>query len=299
MSALNKRNHFAMAVAMALLLAMCLGAISLWIKQSKELEIAREKHIADSLLLTQYQREKQRLQELEEQYKTAEHDLQEALQKYGKGGFSLNGEKKPGKYIESLFKAYENQNKTLQNKIADREHEVAALANDIKEIKNRKIYVENKLSDLQSILNVEKNALDSVSREYKKLQSRLSESIIDTLTIYSPNGMKILYYGKTHNQAPAGIGVGFYEGKGHYIGEWKGNLRHGWGKHTFKDGSIYEGYFENDLRNGLGTYYYASGETYTGYWKDDLMNGKGKITNANGKTVNGVWESGKLKTSER
>lgn len=105
MSALNKRNHFAMAVAMALLLAMCLGAISLWIKQSKELEIAREKHIADSLLLTQYQREKQRLQELEEQYKTAEHDLQEALQKYGKGGFSLNGEKKTGQVHRIAFQS--------------------------------------------------------------------------------------------------------------------------------------------------------------------------------------------------
>ncbi|MFN4080236.1 MAG: hypothetical protein ACK4NS_05005, partial [Saprospiraceae bacterium] len=182
----KKNNNFAFVATVALLLAVCLGAASAWIKQSKELKMAREKHVADSLLLAEYMREKQRLLTQEEQYKTAEDELQKALKKYGKDGFVLNGETNPGKYIEALFKAYEKQNKALLAEIAHREHEMTNLAGTIKEIKNRKVYTENKLADLENILTIEKNALDSVSREYKKLQSDLHKSIIDTLTIYSP-----------------------------------------------------------------------------------------------------------------
>ncbi len=32
------------------------------------------------------------------------------------------------------------------------------------------------------------------------------------------------------------------------VGEWKEDLRHGWGKCVYPNGDIFEGYFENGIK---------------------------------------------------
>ena len=38
-----------------------------------------------------------------------------------------------------------------------------------------------------------------------------------------------------------------------YEGEWKDNLKHGFGKFTYTDGKVYEGDFANNKKEGKGT----------------------------------------------
>ena len=108
---------------------------------------------------------------------------------------------------------------------------------------------------------------------------------------------------------------------GYYIGEWKNNKMHGYGKNFWQSGSKnsgdrYEGYWEDNLRHGEGTYYYSnglkfsgkwirgkryygtqtylSGDKYHGYWHNNKWDGEGAYTYKNGKVVRGQFKDGKL-----
>lgn len=157
---------------------------------------------------------------------------------------------------------------------------------------------------LQQEIIIYKNAQDSAISATKhkeeflltqldSLKQIITNTRLDTATLISPKGVSFLFLGKLVDGKPSGFGVGFYDKKGYYIGEWAGNARWGKGKHFHKNGDIYEGEFENDVRSGYGIYYYASGEIYKGQWKNDLMNGEGEIIIEN-KTKKGNWLDGKL-----
>jgi hypothetical protein len=66
-----------------------------------------------------------------------------------------------------------------------------------------------------------------------------------------------------------------------YTGEWRGEMRDGYGMQLWPDGSRYEGDWQNDKANGIGKLYHADGDVYEGMWKDDKAHGKGKYIHSN------------------
>ncbi|MCS7018501.1 MAG: hypothetical protein RMJ87_06960 [Cytophagales bacterium] len=186
------------------------------------------------------------------------------------------------------------QNSTQRKEIEDFKTLLSVTNSQLHFAESQTQEAETAIALLAADLREKTRATDSMAAELAQLRFALEQSTVDSISLLSPKGNKIFYYGKLLNGLPNEFGIGFYQGRGYYIGEWQGNARHGKGKHFYKDGSVYEGNFENDLRAGFGIYYYASGEIYRGYWKDDLMNGQGEIIGIDKKAISGIWENGKL-----
>jgi len=56
-----------------------------------------------------------------------------------------------------------------------------------------------------------------------------------------------------------------------YVGEFKNDVRNGYGTYYYPDGTRYEGDWENNDRNGFGKYFSANGSLeYSGNWKNNL-----------------------------
>ena len=96
---------------------------------------------------------------------------------------------------------------------------------------------------------------------------------------------------------------GMKEGKGRfedaagelsYEGEWRMDLKHGYGVETMTDGSIYSGHFEQDMKSGSGLFKWPAGEVYTGEFKDNKIHGKGKYVWNEGKWYDGDWFEGSM-----
>ena len=47
-----------------------------------------------------------------------------------------------------------------------------------------------------------------------------------------------------------------YHNKEKYEGDWENDMKNGFGKHYYTDGSYYEGNFQNGKRNGEGIFHY-------------------------------------------
>ncbi len=62
---------------------------------------------------------------------------------------------------------------------------------------------------------------------------------------------------------------------------------------TFKDGSKYVGEFKDDIKQGYGRMTWANGDQYEGQWVNDAINGKGVFTWANGDRYDGQWAANK------
>ena len=50
-----------------------------------------------------------------------------------------------------------------------------------------------------------------------------------------------------------------------YIGEYKYNVRNGYGQYFWKDGRTYDGHYWNDMKHGHGIFRYPNGESYVGF----------------------------------
>lgn len=77
-----------------------------------------------------------------------------------------------------------------------------------------------------------------------------------------------------------------------YAGEWRLNLRHGYGVMTWADGSCFKGQWHMDKRTE-GLMNIPDGTFYQGSFKDDMFHGKGKITLLNKSEFSGIFEVGK------
>ncbi len=287
---MNKYKNTA-AIVLVLLTLILSGITSYLFNQlqglksiKKEFTLKKEKLVADSLLLNRYQK--------------LESELIKVLSKYDSSISIFNENKSLSSTVENLLQSYLTENNNLKKQTISQKDQIKEFASNIENLKVKEIVYETKLQILETDKEIQTNKLDSILIELGKVKVDLADNAIDSLTLISPKGNKIFFYGRVSNKIPSGFGVGLYEGKGYYVGEWKGNLRSGMGKHIYKDGSVYEGYFENDLRNGYGVYYYHSGEVYKGNWKDDLMDGSGEIISPNGKSVKGTWSAGKLKVND-
>ena len=67
---------------------------------------------------------------------------------------------------------------------------------------------------------------------------------------------------------------GFMHGRGVYLGPNK---------------QEYEGEYRMDVREGFGTFKWANGMKYVGEWKDNKRSGKGSIHYVNGTQREGLW----------
>ena len=68
-----------------------------------------------------------------------------------------------------------------------------------------------------------------------------------------------------------------------YIGDWKGNKKHGQGTQTWASGEKYVGEWQDNNLHGQGTTTWEkSGNKYVGEHKDNKRNGEGTFTWANG-----------------
>ena len=58
-----------------------------------------------------------------------------------------------------------------------------------------------------------------------------------------------------------------------YEGEWKENMREGYGIYHFKNGRIYKGQFKNNNIDGYGEFTWPEGKKYYGFYKNDKKDG--------------------------
>eukprot|EP00388_Colpodella_angusta_P000364 GDKJ01001350.1.p1 GENE.GDKJ01001350.1~~GDKJ01001350.1.p1 ORF type:complete len:421 (-),score=73.17 GDKJ01001350.1:183-1412(-) len=108
-----------------------------------------------------------------------------------------------------------------------------------------------------------------------------------------------------------------------YQGQWKENMKHGYGVQTFKNGDRYEGQWLRDKRHGegvlwvkvpgsktkfrreftggwfedkrcgAGTCYYPNADRYEGQWRDGKRHGQGCMHYVNGDVYEGTWSNDK------
>jgi hypothetical protein len=81
---------------------------------------------------------------------------------------------------------------------------------------------------------------------------------------------------------------GFYDGD-----VINNDIKHGFGKYFWNDGSRYEGQWQNDKRNGKGKFVWSNGDVYEGEFQNGMQNGFGKIIYKNGKILSGKFLNGK------
>jgi hypothetical protein len=287
----NKKYKNIIVAVLVLVFFILLTSVIVLFIHSKNLKaslsLANKRIAADSLSLAEHKKTDEVLLKLVKTYDCAD--------------LFLNKKENLLPFLDTIFKSYSSYKDAYQNQYIEKELHANELRKQITTLSHYKDSSESKIYFLETDITQQVSVLDSVSAELeriefelKKIEFEMSNTSIDSLVLYSPDGTKIYFYGKTFNQNPKDFGIGFYEGRGHYIGEWKENMRNGWGRHTFKDNSVYEGNFENNVRNGFGTYYYNSGDIYKGTWKDDLMHGEGEIIKSDGKSVKGYWQKGKI-----
>jgi hypothetical protein len=78
-----------------------------------------------------------------------------------------------------------------------------------------------------------------------------------------------------------------------YEGEWKDNVRHGYGVWNRPDGTRYVGEWRENKPDGYGALTGPDGATYAGTWKAGKRDGRGTLTFDDGKIRFGIWKEGR------
>ena len=81
-----------------------------------------------------------------------------------------------------------------------------------------------------------------------------------------------------------------------YSGDFKNNMKDGFGEEKYLDGSIYIGQFKQGMKNGKGNLILGRGKNYgySGMFKDDKIWGKGKFKWNENKEYIGEWEDDEI-----
>ncbi|KAI9199341.1 uncharacterized protein BJ171DRAFT_631830 [Polychytrium aggregatum] len=124
-------------------------------------------------------------------------------------------------------------------------------------------------------------------------------------TVYMINGDQ--YLGEWKGNLKHGNGTYFYRKNGSvYEGEWQNDMRHGYGtfsvpkepsddisEPTAQLRKVYAGEWQNDKRHGFGTHYYEDGSHYEGHWENNMKEGWGKMFYIDGSVYEGEWHEEK------
>ena len=74
-----------------------------------------------------------------------------------------------------------------------------------------------------------------------------------------------------------------------YKGQWKNNMRNGYGVNIWPDNAKFEGFWKNNKANGKGTFYHTNGDVIEGNWIDDKLSGFGTYIHKSGQKYEGMW----------
>jgi hypothetical protein len=98
------------------------------------------------------------------------------------------------------------------------------------------------------------------------------------------------YVGEWKGDKKHGQGTYTWPSGSSYVGEWKDGKKHGQGTYTYQTGGSYIGEYKNDKKHGQGTYTYPDGSIYVGQLENDFFSGQGSMTLANGDTYVGEFK---------
>ena len=87
-------------------------------------------------------------------------------------------------------------------------------------------------------------------------------------------------------------GTKTYADGGRYVGQLRGEKRHGRGIYTWADGGRYEGDWRDGKMHGRGIYTWTDGGRYNGEWRDGKPNGQGTYVSPEGNRYDGRWRNG-------
>eukprot|EP00347_Sterkiella_histriomuscorum_P019256 403342342 len=81
----------------------------------------------------------------------------------------------------------------------------------------------------------------------------------------------------------------------YYEGEYKNDVKEGYGQYRWASGNFYKGYYKNDKRHFYGEMYWNDGSIYKGEWCDGVQHGYGKMIFATGEVKEGFFDNGVFK----
>jgi hypothetical protein len=61
---------------------------------------------------------------------------------------------------------------------------------------------------------------------------------------------------------------------------------------NYPNGDMYEGEWRDEMREGFGVQRYSKGDVFEGEWLMDKMHGKGILLHSDGSVYEGIWEHG-------
>jgi len=79
------------------------------------------------------------------------------------------------------------------------------------------------------------------------------------------------------------------EGGATYLGQWKGTVRHGFGRQRWPDGACFEGQWVEGLSQGRGSFLHSDGCCYVGEWQSGHAQGLGTFYRSCGSRYVGEW----------
>ena len=161
--------------------------------------------------------------------------------------------------------------------------------------------IENK--KINSINNI--NSENSLKQKMKKKKMILSNNAVYEGSL---NNNEFDGYGEYRSPSYNYFGYfscGKKSGKGkledfvkklEYSGDFKNNMKDGFGEEKYLDGSIYIGQFKQGMKNGKGNLILGGGKNYgySGMFKDDKIWGKGKFKWNENKEYIGEWEDDEI-----
>lgn len=103
------------------------------------------------------------------------------------------------------------------------------------------------------------------------------------------------YQGEWKNNLKDGYGIQQYANGNKYEGQWSESRRHGegvlWAKVGSKLRKVYTGGWLDDKKHGEGTYFYQGGDSYQGSWELGRRHGQGTMRYADGSVYIGTWHT--------
>lgn len=80
-----------------------------------------------------------------------------------------------------------------------------------------------------------------------------------------------------------------------FLNGWKGYAPIWWWYSIWViQGNKYIGDYKKDLRDGYGVFFFADGSKYSGHWKKGKQHGEGVFQNKEGVMKKGVWVVGRF-----
>lgn len=80
------------------------------------------------------------------------------------------------------------------------------------------------------------------------------------------------------------------ENSNEYNGEYKNDMKHGFGVFTWQSGSRYKGQYKKDVKCGYGEMLWSDGSVYRGFWINGLQEGIGMMIFQNGMKKAGTFK---------